>query len=840
MNPNGPYRQRLEQRGGSWFARVLETAGGEEDAGKPELAEALLARGNMLQGLRRFEEALASYDKVIALAPEHADAFYNRGIALSELKRTKEAVASYDRAIALAPDYVLAFNNRGNTLQVLKHFEEAVASYDRAIALKPDYADAFYNRGMALQALRQFEEAVASYDRTIALAPAYAETFNNRGNALAELGRLDEALASFDRAIALKLDCADAFSNRGNALRMLDRCEEALTSFDRALAIRPDYPEAFFGRGIALQQLDRLDEALASFDWAITLKPDNAAAFTNRGNALQELRRFDEALVSYEHAIALKRNYAEAYYNRGLALQQLERFEEALASYDQAIAIKPDYPEAFNNRGHLLKDEGRQAEALRSFERALSLKPDYADAKLALCMAQLPILYEDEPEIMARRAAYRSSLEALHDEVERQRMPREWAKAMGTTQPFLLAYQGYSDRDLARFYGPLMCRIMAEQYPVAALAPPPRSGERIRLGIVSGFFWQHSVWKIPLRGWLSQIDRRRFHVLGYHTGLKNDAATQEAADLCDRFVQGPLSIERWREVILADAPHVLIHPDIGMNAVSAQLAAQRLAAVQCTSWGHPDTSGFPTIDYYLSSELMEPPDGQDHYTERLVLLPNLSIYYEPPDPRPVSLARADVGLRGGATVFWCGQSLFKYLPQYDQVFARIAREVGDCQFAFIRYGQGTYLDEKFLRRLERAFAAVGLRAADHCVLLPRLDPHRFVAIIGLCDVVLDSIGWSGCNSTLEGLHHDLPIVTMKGSLMRGRHTAAILKRMEVEETVTETADGYVSTAVRLALDPAWRLTIKQKIAQNKHRLYRDTACVSALEKFLEGAVPRAI
>jgi protein O-GlcNAc transferase len=873
MNPNRPYRLQIELRGGTWFARTFETAGGEAVARQPEgaealvkrgnaqrrqrrydealasyeqaialmpdHAEALLMRGNALQGLGRFEAALASYDKVIALAPDRADAFYNRGVALKELKRLEEAVASYNRAIVLRPDYELAFNNRGNALQVLKRFEEAVASYDQAIALKPDYADAFYNRGMALQALQRFEEARASYDRTLVLAPPHAEVFNNRGNVLAELEHPEEALASFDRAIALKPDYAEAFSNRGNALRMLERFEEALTSFDRALAIRPDYPEAFFGRGITLQRLERLVEALASFERAIALKPDRAAAFTNRGNALHELRRFDEALASYEHAIALKPDYAEAYYNRALALVELERFEEALASYDKALAIKPDYPEAFNNRGHLLKDEGRQAEAVRSFERALDLKPDYADARLALCMAQLPFLYEDEPEIAARRAAYRKSLEDLRDEIERRKMPREWAKVVGSTQPFLLAYQGYNDRDLAKLYGPLMCRIIAQHYPAAALAPPPRSGERIRLGIVSGFFWRHSVWKIPVRGWLSQIDRRRFQIFGYHTGVKQDAATQEAAGLCDRFVQGPLSIERWRNVILGDAPHVLIHPDIGMNAVSAQLAAQRLAAVQCTSWGHPDTSGFPTIDYYLSSELMEPPDGQDHYTERLVRLPNLSIYYEPPDPQPVSLARADVGLRTGATVFWCGQSLFKYLPQFDQVFARIAREAGDCQFAFIRYGQGTYLDEKFLARLERAFAAVGLKAADYCVLLPRLDPHRFVAAIGLCDIVLDSIGWSGCNSTLEGLHHDLPIVTMKGSLMRGRHTAAILKRMDVEETLTETPDGYVSTAVRLARDLSWRRTVKQKISQNKHRLCRDAACVSALEKFLEGVVPRA-
>ena len=135
-------------------------------------------------------------------------------------------------------------------------------------------------------------------------------------------------------------------------------------------------------------------------------------------------------------------------------------------------------------------------------------------------------------------------------------------------------------------------------------------------------------------------------------------------------------------------------------------------------------------------------------------------------------------MRANATVFWCGQSLFKYLPQFDEVFPRIARETGDCQFAFIRYGWGTHLDELFLRRLDRAFARFGLKAADHCVMLPRLNRNRFVAAIGQCDIVLDSIGWSGCNSTLEGLHHDLPIVTMTGSLMRGRHTMAILERIE--------------------------------------------------------------
>src|SRR6202011_737425 len=116
---------------------------------------------------------------------------------------------------------------------------------------------------------------------------------------------------------------------------------------------------------------------------------------------------------------------------------------------------------------------------------------------------------------------------------------------------------------------------------------------------------------------------------------------------------------------------------------------------------------------------------------------------EPADVPPVAIDRAQLGLRKGAVVYWCAQSLPKYLPQFDEVFARIALEVPDCQFAFIEFGGGRSVTEMFKFRLVRAFAAGGLYAADHCVFLPRLAPDRFTAAIGRCDVVLDSIGWSG-------------------------------------------------------------------------------------------------
>ena len=63
-------------------------------------------------------------------------------------------------------------------------------------------------------------------------------------------------------------------------------------------------------------------------------------------------------------------------------------------------------------------------------------------------------------------------------------------------------------------------------------------------------------------------------------------------------------------------------------------------------------------------------------------------------------------------------------------------------------------------------------------------------------------------------------------------TAAILKMMGVTETIASTIDEYVSTAIHLARDVPRRMAVKNKISENKHRVYRDTTCISALEDFL--------
>ena len=301
---------------------------------RPDTAEVRYNRGNALLALRRPREALDAYERALLARPDHVEALCNRGAALAALGQSDEALLSYDRALAVAPDFSEALANRGNALKALGRLDDALASYDRALAARPGDAQALFNRGVTLHELKRFAEALASYDAALAASPDYAEALSNRGDALRELGRLQDALLSYDHALAARPDYAEALSNRGNVLKLLRRFDGALANYDAALRLRPDYPDALSNRAVTLQALDRLDEALASCDRALTLAPDSIAALTNRASVLQELRRFDEALATYDRAAAIAPDHAEAQINRALLLLLSGDFANGWPAYE--------------------------------------------------------------------------------------------------------------------------------------------------------------------------------------------------------------------------------------------------------------------------------------------------------------------------------------------------------------------------------------------------------------------------------------------------------------------------------------------------------------------------
>ncbi len=605
---------------------------------------------------------------------------------------------------------------------------------------------------------------------------------------------------------------------------------------DRASNLKPNGQLSLIARqrlddAVDTYRRDLLDEADAIFREVLQASPNQFDALYFLGEIALRQKSYSNAIACFERALLADTTSVAANVLLGTSLYGSKKYADAIVSYKRALQLAPQNALISYYLGIALWEVGSYQEARDSFDRVLALEPGHGPARFNRCMAELKIVYESTEDIDVCRTAYEAQLRALC-------ASGDIAKdAVGTVQPFFLPYQGRDDRELQTLYGTFVGGLMRGRYAEARLARPPSSGERIRVGIVSGYFREgHAIWRIPIKGWLTQLDRKRFQVFAYHTGTADDDAAATARALCDRFVSGERSIRDWRSEILTDAPHVLIYPEIGMDGVPAALAALRLAPVQCNALGHPETSGYPTIDYYLSSALMEADDAQKFYSERLVRLPNLGVYLEPVGKPAAAATRAEFGLEDDVPTFWCGQSFFKFLPQFDSLYARIAQATGPCKFVFVQYAKRIYATDVFRRRLRNAFAAVGMDADAYCVFLPELDQPCFIAATGLCDVYLDSAGWAGFNSALEAVAFDLPIVTFPLDTLRSRHSVALLKRMGLNETIASSQEDYVAIAARLARDTGWRAQIRSGVAEAKNKLYQDRESVTGLERFIEQAV----
>ncbi|MGA9756347.1 MAG: tetratricopeptide repeat protein, partial [Desulfobaccales bacterium] len=481
-------------------------------------------------------------------------------------------------------------------------------------------------------------------------------------------------------------------------------------------------------------------EAEKTYREVIEIEP-TYDTFVRLGDVLMELAKLSEAMRCYSQAIKIKPKKVSAHCKLGEALLATEDPKLAslsIACYRKAIELDPHNAKHYNRLGAILSNLGEQQEALDCLKKALAIKPDSVRARLNLCIAQTPILYGQASEIAQTRRCYQKELEHLCQTIRLDSSAeiKEAAQAVGSCFPFYLAYQGLNDRDLQSLYGKLVCRIQAARYPKWAQAPsmpPSNPVEPCRVGIVSGFLWEHSVWKILAKGWGENLDKRRFQLYGYHTGTRKDNETGQARQSFVRLVEDVFSLPKLARMIRGDRLHILIYPEVGMDYLTLRLASLKLAPIQCVSWGHPVTSGLPTMDYYLSSELMEPPGAEAHYTEKLVKLPNLSTFYSPREFPETGLSRASFDLKSNGILFFCPQSLFKYLPQYDAVFPQLAKAVGNCQFAFIQ-GDSVFVNNQFQRRLHQAFGNYGLNSEDYVTLLPRLDSTQYHALNCLSDI----------------------------------------------------------------------------------------------------------
>jgi CRISPR-associated protein Csy1 len=675
---------------------------------------------------------------------------------------------------------------------------------DAALARHPSDALAHYAKAQIAERRHDPKAAVASLENAIRHAPCFVAAHQLLGILLGEQGEASRAVEAFARVVALDPRNARGYNNLGNALRMLGRLDESRAAFERAVALKPDYELAIANVAVAWRDAGECERAEALLRAALA-----------RAHGKPPLRALVVAFA-------------------GL-LRERGALDEAIPHYEQAIAQSPASSAGeWFNLGRVYAERDEPSRAVEAFRRAHAL--DRRDLRGAIgARLSLPLIYADADDVMRSRQRFAEGLAELDervDELVHGLQPNDVLDGLRWTN-FFLAYQGRDDRALQASYAQFMRRA------IAAVAPPWREPpardrsrrDRLRVGFASAFFHDGTAGNY-FRSWITGLERERFEVFVYHLSPGMDTVATEVRARADAFVE--FGGSRARPSVIApairnDALDVLVFPELGMEHTTFVLAALRLAPWQIAAWGHPVTSGHTTIDTFETCGAMEPADAEAHYTETLVRLPGIGTSYRRPRV-PDSAPRARFGLPDDRVLFLCPQSLFKVHPDNDALFAAVL--AANPRASLVMFdGRHPRVTARFVERIHRVFDAHGV-APQRLIVLPSQAHDDYLRINLACDAMLDTLHWSGGNTSLDALACALPIVTLPGALMRGRQSAAMLNVVGVRELVAASVDEYVAIATRVANDAACRAALRRTIAEGSSSLFDDQAPVRALAELL--------
>jgi protein O-GlcNAc transferase len=794
------------------------------------------------------------------------EAMYFLGVIAGRVGKTDLGAELAAKALAANPNLVASDIDVGVNLLTGGYFPQAESFFRDFTRREANNTDGWNGLGLALHRLGRLTESEKVFRRALKLAPSEAAANANISNVLLALGRGEEALKFSHKVLELFPEAPESHANFGNVMQYLGRTEDAEKSYRRAIELNPNLPEAYSNLGNLLFREKRSDEAFELYLKAIELRPDFAEAHSNLGNCHYEKNELAEAEACYRHSIKCNPNIAETYSNLGNVLFAQEELDEALRYHAKSVAMKPDYAVGYSNLGNTVLATHQFKRAIESFERALQLQPDLIEARIGLGSACYDSgLFEEAS------ASYRQALKVRDDDglrlrealafphipanVEAIRTARKrFAEGMekiknlgirfenpshdGGVANFYIAYNGIDDRELQEKLSTFYLSI-SDTLPWVAphcLAPKPWDGKRkLRIGFLSTFLRTgHTIGKL-YKGIIAEIPRDRFEVTLIHVGekpLPDQKPLDEAADYVLRTPKD--TIEKTRKAVADLELDILYFTDIGMETITYFLAFSRLAPVQCVGWGHPDTTGIPNLDYFISSEQIEPENAAKHYSEKLAKLPHIPLAYSPPSlPENWKHGREHLNFPEDKRLYVCAQSLFKVHPDFDKALLDILSRDKNGVAIFIA-PRNTHWDVLLKKRFTKSLKNV----IDRIHFTQPLSLHDFLALNETADALLDTFHFSGGNSSLEAFAIGAPIVTLPGEFMRGRVTAGFYRQMGITDLIAESQEHYVELALKLANDKEFHAEMSRKIKEAYPAFIADRRGMAELAAFLTEAVAR--
>ncbi len=234
-------------------------------------ARAYYDRGNIWFEQQNYTEAIADYDRALALDPSMSRAFHNRGLAYALLKEYDAALRDYTQAIRLDPAYRRAYENRVRLLEQLTantpdetRLQQLADDYGSLAQLIPEAEAPYrYRQGVILARLNDRTAAREAFDAAIRARPQHVDALYERALLHYAGGDLNAALADLDVALRLSPRAANAYYVRGLIRHAQGDTRSAIADFGQALLLEPAYPEALIARAAAYVEQGNVTAAQA-------------------------------------------------------------------------------------------------------------------------------------------------------------------------------------------------------------------------------------------------------------------------------------------------------------------------------------------------------------------------------------------------------------------------------------------------------------------------------------------------------------------------------------------------------------------------------------------------
>ena len=510
---------------------------------------------------------------------------------------------------------------------------------------------------------------------------------------------------------------------------------------------------------------------------------------------LEEIKKEDSPIKRISHLI---------YFVLGHIYYEQSKFPESLNYLNEAIIINPQSSKSYFLRGKIYKLFGKIELAKSDFNKSFVIDTSYFNA-LVENLLILPHIYEDNYEFNKFRQKYIEGLDYLNNfsnPIFDNNFP--------DNQTFLLSYGNVCNLELLKKKEKIFRKIYPKLNKVLLIKEIFSS--KIRIGFISEFLTNHTIGKL-FQGLIRNLDKKKFDIFIFHSCLTKEGRIKDLIDSSAiKSIRLPKNIDDKISVIGNEKLDILFYPDIGMSSDLYYLTFLRLAKHQINCWGHPETSGNSTIDYFISSKVCETSDAQKFYSEKLINLNNFTSFYEVPN-----FHKKDISFSSHEkyNIYFCSQSLFKILPDFDLILKKILEKDKKAQLIFIKDPWNIW--NKIL--LDRWKKSIN-KNLDRIKFVDRLSVDDFINLSGNSNVLLDPVYFGSGNSFIETFSYGTPMVTFPSNFLRSRLVMGLYNQMKINNPpIVYNNEDYINLSIELANNRKLNEEIRGQIIENSNKYF---------------------